>query len=219
MRPRYAQIAVSHRDRWMASYVDVLTVLLVFFLVSAARTLEVSSTHAVTPVHPSAPPLQGKQGRTNLLRAQERFKEQGLDTELEARGLVVSLPQVILFSSGEDKVSPQAFQVIAQIADVLHDIPNHVQLIGHTDTLPVHNRRFRSNWDLSIARSQNILDVLSHHYGISEGRLSFASYGPYRPAASNDTASGRASNRRVEIVILDESVPEKSQAQQAISDD
>jgi len=88
-----------------------------------------------------------------------------------------------------------------------------VQLVGHADTVPIHNRRFRSNWDLSMARSQMILQLLSTRYGISESRLSIASYGPYRPAAPNDTVDGRASNRRVEIVILDESRLETPQAE------
>jgi chemotaxis protein MotB len=102
---------------------------------------------------------------------------------------------------------------IAQIAGVLRSIPNDVRLVGHADTVPVHNRRFRSNWDLSMARSERILQLLSSRYGISESRLSIASYGPWRPAAPNDTMDGRASNRRVEIVILDESDAESAQAE------
>lgn len=118
---------------------------------------------------------------------------------------MISLSQVVLFSSGEDTVNPEALPTLAHIADVLNDIPNDVRLIGHADTVPIHNRRFRSNWDLSMARSQKILDVLSSRYGVPESRISIASYGPYRPAAPNDTVDGRASNRRVEIVILDDS--------------
>jgi chemotaxis protein MotB len=90
---------------------------------------------------------------------------------------------------------------------------NNVRLIGYADTVPIRNRRFSSNWELSMARSQKILELLSSQYGISESRLSIASYGPYHPAASNDTADGRAANRRVEIVILDESRPGESQAE------
>jgi len=78
-----------------------------------------------------------------------------------------------------------------------------VRLVGHADSTPIHNRRFRSNWELSIARSQSILELLSSRYGIAEQRLSLASYGTFRPAASNDTPDGRASNRRVEFIILD----------------
>jgi chemotaxis protein MotB len=213
MRPKYLQIAPNQRDRWMVSYIDVLTILLIFFLVAATKSLEVSPAHAVVPAQPSITRAEAEQPRANLIRAQERLKEQGLEPKLEPRGLVISLPQVVLFSSGEDAVSLQALPTIAQIADVLRDIPNNVRLIGHADTVRIHNRRFRSNWDLSMARSQKILELLSGRYGIPESRLSIASYGPYRPAAPNDTVDGRASNRRVEIVILDESHLETPQAE------
>jgi chemotaxis protein MotB len=115
---------------------------------------------------------------------------------------------VILFSPGTDAVSPEALPTIAQIADVLRGIPNDVRLIGYADATPIHNRRFGSNWELSMARSHKILELLSNRYGIPESRLSIASYGPNRPAAPNDTVDGRAYNRRVEIVILDESMLE-----------
>jgi len=197
----------------MVSYVDVLTILLVFFMVGTARSLNVPPAHAVIPPPPSTPPLTAEPPRTNLILAQEPLRERGVEPNLEPRGLGISLPQVILFSSGRDTVSSQALPNIAQIADVLRDIPNHVLLIGHADTVPVHNHRFRNNWDLSMARGQKILELLSNRYGIPESRLSIASYGPYRPAAPNDSVDGRASNRRVEIVILDEPASENSQAE------
>ena len=191
----------------MVSYADVLTILLIFFVVAAAKSLEVPRAHTVVPAQPVIGHAEAELPRTNLIRAQERLREHGLEPKLEPRGLVISLPPVVLFSSGEDTVSPQALPTIAQIADVLRDLPNDVRLIGYADPVPIHNRRFRSNWELSMARSQKILDLLSRRYGISESRLSIASYGPYRPAAPNDTVDGRASNRRVEIVILDDSRP------------
>jgi len=212
MRPKYLQNAAHQRDRWMISYADMLTILLIFFLVAAAKSLEVPKARAaVAP--PPPPPAQPapEPPRTNLIRAQERLKQYGLESRLDPRGLVISLPQAILFPSGEDVVSPHALPAIEQIALVLHDLPNDVRLSGHADTVPIHNRRFRSNWELSMARSQRILELLSERYGIPESRLSIASFGPYRPAASNDTADGRASNRRVEIVILDDTASSSPQ--------
>ncbi len=123
---------------------------------------------------------------------------------MEARGLVISLPQAILFSSGEDRIANDALPIVSRIADVLRDIPNEVSLIGHADAVPIHNRYFKSNWDLSAARGLRLLELLSRKYGIAEARLSVASYGPYRPNGPNDTPDGRAHNRRVEIVILGE---------------
>ena len=207
MKPQYLSNTTHQRDRWLISYVDVLTILLIFFLAAAAKSLNVPPPPAVVhkqPVLVAAPRVEAKPLRTNLIRAQERLRDQGLDPKLEPRGLVISLPQVIVFSSGKDAVSTEALPTIAQIADVLRDIPNNVVLIGHADTVPIHNRRFDNNWDLSMARSRKILELLSKRYDIPEQRLSIASYGPYRPTAPNDTADGRASNRRVEFVILNE---------------
>jgi chemotaxis protein MotB len=207
MKPRYLDRGTIQRDRWMVSYVDVLTILLIFFLVGAAKSLETPPPVHKPPPPPAPappPPKPPEDPRTNLIRARERLREKGLDPKLEDRGLVISLPQVILFSSGTDNVSPQAFRTIEQIADVLRDMSNPVQLIGHADTAPIHTRRFSSNWELSMARSQRILDLLTHRYGLPEAQFSIASFGPYRPAAPNDTVDGRASNRRVEILIMDE---------------
>jgi len=190
----------------MVSYVDILTIILIFFVVVAAKSVAVPPAHAVAvPVPPTPPQKKAEEPpRTNLIRARSRLEDQGLEAKLEAQGLVISLPQVVLFSPGADMVSPEALPTIGQIAEAIRDIPNEVRLVGHADTVPIHNRRFHSNWELSMARSQRILELLSSRFGISEARLSIASYGPYRPAAPNDTEDGRASNRRVEIVILDE---------------
>jgi chemotaxis protein MotB len=214
MRPKYPQPAQNQRDRWMVSYVDVLTILLIFFLVAAAKSLELPpAPHVAAPPPPAACAPAPEPPRTGLIRAQERLREHGLESKLEPRGLVISLPQVILFSSGEDAVSPNAMPALAQIANVLRDIPNHVRLIGHADMAPIHNRRFDNNWDLSMARSHKILELLSTRYAVPESRISITSYGPYRPAAKNDTVDGRALNRRVEILILDDSGLEDPQAE------
>jgi chemotaxis protein MotB len=214
LKPKYLQ-ADTARDRWMVSYMDVLTILLIFFVAMAAQSLErpkekpVPAIVAATlppktpePARPSVP-----EGRQKLLDAQKSLEQHGLDLHMEPRGLVISIPQAVLFPSGGDQVGSQALPIVAHIAGVLRDIPNEVSLVGHADAVPIHNRHFKNNWDLSTARSLNLLAVLSRQYGINESRLSVASYGPYRPTGPNDTPDGRARNRRVEIVILDEAAP------------
>lgn len=213
MTPQYLTLATRQRDRWMVSYVDVLTILLVFFLIAAAKNLHVPPTARRVPKPapvvrtPTTPP------RADLIRVQQRLMVQGLEPKLEGRGLVISLPQTILFAPGEDRVSSQALPTLERVAEVLCDIPNNVVLVGHADTIPIHNRRFGSNWELSMARSHQVLELLSQRYGVPEPRLSISSYGPYHPTASNETAEGRASNRRVEIVIQDELAPQKPPAE------
>ncbi len=214
MTPSYYQTPTAHRDRWMISYMDVLTILLIFFVAIAAQSLSrLKEKPAAAPPRitesqasatPAAPPQNVTAARQTLLRAEESLQQHGLDLRLESRGLVISLPQAILFASGEDRVNRQAMPIIARIADVLRDIPNQVSLVGHADSVPIHNRHFKSNWDLSTARSLKILELLSRQYGIAESRLYLASYGPYHPSDPNDTPEGRARNRRVEIVILED---------------
>jgi chemotaxis protein MotB len=117
---------------------------------------------------------------------------------------VVSLPQAILFASGQDRLSPEAFPMVGQIAEAIRGIPNSVSLIGHADAVPIHNRRFRDNWTLSVARGLSLLEVLNKRFGVPQARLSVAGYGSYSPREPNDSAENRAANRRVEIVILRE---------------
>jgi chemotaxis protein MotB len=118
---------------------------------------------------------------------------------------VITLPQAILFPSGEDHIVPSAFPMLSEIASVLATVPNKVALVGHADSVPIHNKRFQNNWELSAARSLSLLQILRTRYGIAESRLSVQSYGSYNPKDSNETEAGRAENRRVEILLLDES--------------
>jgi chemotaxis protein MotB len=200
-KPRYLQAESGNtRDRWLISYTDIVTILLILFVAVAAQGMK--ARVAVSP--PPAPPPAAVPGRGNLLEAERKLKQQGLDLRMEPRGLVISLPQAILFRSGEDQVSAQALPTLAQIAAVVLETNNKVALVGHADTIPIHNRRFRNNWELSAARSLNLLSLLTNEYGIPESRLSIQSYGSNNPRGSNDTEDGRAANRRVEILILDE---------------
>jgi chemotaxis protein MotB len=142
-----------------------------------------------------------------LLWARQKLEQHGFDVKMEPRGLVISLPQAILFASGDDRISAEALPMVEEIADILGDLPNRVSLIGHADDVPIHNRRFKNNWELSAARGLRLLELLSTRYAIPESRLSVASEGSYKPQGPNDTPDGRAGNRRVEIVILDEPAP------------
>ena len=213
MKPRYLEADNRGRDRWMVSYVDVLTILLIFFICAAikvakAPTPVASAARSAVPAAPAAPPPAAPAAPPSqpvLDELQRHLEADGIDVRREARGMVVSLPQAILFASGDDRISNDARPIVARIASSIRDLPNHVTLVGFADNLPVSNRRFHSNWDLAAARSLRLLDLLVRDYGVSESRLSISSEGANRPKSSNETAEGRADNRRVEIVIADES--------------
>jgi chemotaxis protein MotB len=127
--------------------------------------------------------------------------------KLEARGLVISLREATFFGSGDDSVSPSSEPILAKIAAEIQGFRNPVRLEGHTDSRPIHNSRFRSNWELSAARSIAMLELLRQKFGIAADRMSIAGYAENAPVESNDTDEGRARNRRVDLVILsDEAV-------------
>lgn len=201
MKPKYLEPAKDQRDRWTISYVDVLTILLVFFIVAAAKTLPVK---AEPPPPPPTPVVKVETPKSPLAEAESKLKELGLEARMDARGLVISLPQAILFAAGDDRVAKEATPVVEQVVEVLRTLPNQVNLIGHADATPIHNRRFKNNWELSAARGLRLLELLTETYGIPESRLSVSSDGANRPLDSNETPEGRANNRRVEILILNE---------------
>ena len=187
----------------MVSYMDVLTILLIFFVAAAAQTAMPHSALEKPAATQAASPAP-RQPHAELLQPQRKLASLGLDLKMEPRGLVISLPQTILFASGDDRVSAEARATFEQIAAVLREIPNKVSLIGHADATPIHNRRFKNNWELAAARSLRLLEVLGRDCGIEESRLSVTSYSSFDPKDTNDTPDGRASNRRVEVVILGE---------------
>jgi chemotaxis protein MotB len=195
LKPRYLEQESSHRDRWTVSYLDVITILLIFFVAAAAKTM------TPPPPPPPAPVVEKPPAKPPLTDVEETLRKDHLDVHREPRGLVISLPQSILFPSGDDRISDSALPTVEQIVAVIRELPNPVTLIGHADSSPIHNKRFRSNWDLSAARSLRLLELLTDRYQIEESRLSISSEGANHPRESNDTPDGRASNRRVEIVI------------------
>jgi chemotaxis protein MotB len=157
-----------------------------------------------------APPEPGPYAELvpSLRMLQEQLKaeiEAGmLQVNMEPRGLVVSLRQAAFFPSGTDTIDPSTYPIIEKLAGLISRLPNKVRLEGHTDAVPIRTERFRSNWELSSARGVAMLDLLSTRYGIPQSRMSVGGYGETIPLDSNDTEAGRARNRRVDIVILNE---------------
>jgi chemotaxis protein MotB len=130
------------------------------------------------------------------------IKSGKLQLKLDARGLVISLREATFFGSGNESISPAGMPILTRIAAVVQQLPNPVRLEGHTDSRPIHNSRFRNNWELSTARSIAMLEILRDRFHIPESRMAVAGYGENAPTDTNDTDEGRAHNRRVDLVLL-----------------
>jgi chemotaxis protein MotB len=137
--------------------------------------------------------------------------QQGLESELKngklqlklvPRGLIISMREATFFASGDDAVAAASLPILAKIAAVVQSLPNPVRLEGHTDSRPIHTARFRSNWDLSSARSIAMLELMRDRFQIPVARMAVAGYADNAPADTNDTEEGRAHNRRVDLILL-----------------
>ena len=123
---------------------------------------------------------------------EEEIKSGRMQLSMGPRGLTVSFRQAALFPSGEDVIAPEAYKSIEKVAKAMKQIPNPSRLEGHTDAKPIHNSRFRSNWELSAARSIALLDLLTVRFEVPAARISIAGYADTAPIADNETDEGRS---------------------------
>lgn len=121
--------------------------------------------------------------------------------------MVVEMATDILFGAGSATLSTAGRASLEDVARVLASIPGRdYQVAGHTDSMPIATERFPSNWHLGAERAISVVQVLAEA-GLSPDRISAASFAEYEPVDTNRTAEGRASNRRIEIIV----VPDLSQ--------
>lgn len=117
-------------------------------------------------------------------------------------GLVISLREAGFFASGSATPKPETLPTLQQIAASLGRTPYDLRVEGHTDNIPIHTPEFDSNWELSTARATRIARIFLDRKAMPPERISAAGYAQFHPVAPNDTAAGRAENRRVDLVVL-----------------
>ncbi len=158
------------------------------------------------PVVPRSEPTEkGRRIQRQIRELEEILKRMGLEGEFkvsyEVIGIRLILQEKILFSSGSAELRPETYPILDKLYEILKDLPNPVEVEGHTDSIPIYTEKFPSNWELSTARASSIVRYFIAK-GINPERLKASGYADTKPIASNATPEGRAQNRRVEIVIL-----------------
>jgi chemotaxis protein MotB len=220
---------VNH-ERWLVSYADFMTLLFAFFVTmyaisnvdkrklsdmvesmqtafDARRTMPHNSPRDPKEIKdaPKADP-----GSLDDLQQQlaERLRSQiagGLvGLEIDPRGLVITIREAGTFGTGRADLSDGARTVLGEVASALVSIPNPVRVEGHTDDVPIHTERFRSNWELSTARATTVVAFLVQEQGMQPWRMSAAGYGEFHPRSKNTDDAARSQNRRVDIIILND---------------
>jgi len=125
-----------------------------------------------------------------------------ISLEMGRDGLVISLREAGFFESGSAVPKQEALPTLQRIAAKLGSSPYDLRIEGHTDNVPIHNAQFDSNWELSAARATHIARLFLDMKVIPPDRISAAGYGEFHPVAGNETAEGRAENRRVDLVVI-----------------
>ena len=226
MRRRNPGASAGHA-RWLVSYADFITLLFAFFVVMfassqgdrnkarrASQAVQAAFDGSISPRSVSRAPSAGQSAVSDGLEPELKLLAKQLDAEIragkmqvrmEGRGLVVSLSQSASFPSGEDGLDPSTYGSLQIVAAAVRDLPNSIRAEGHTDSLPIHNPRFRSNWDLSAARAIAVMEIFHDRFGVASARMAVTGYADTVPIEDNTSETGRARNRRVDIVILNTS--------------
>ncbi len=135
-------------------------------------------------------------------RLSNQVAQHTVSIQMGRDGLVISLREAGFFDSGSATPRPETLATLHEIAASLGRTPYDLRVEGHTDNIPIHTASFDSNWELSSARATRIARLFLDSHAIPPDRLSAAGYAEFHPVASNATAEGRATNRRVDLVVL-----------------
>lgn len=130
------------------------------------------------------------------------FQSDELSVEIRNGKVYVSMSDKLMFKSGSASVEQKGKEALAVLARVLGQNKEFEILVeGHTDNVPIRTSRFPDNWELSVARATSMVRILVDEHGLDPNRLTASGKGEFSPRATNDTAEGRAKNRRTEIVL------------------
>ena len=128
---------------------------------------------------------------------------QGLaEVERDGDKIIVRLAERGSFRSGYADLQPSFKPLLNKVGASISDAAGLITIEGHTDNVPIaFSERFRSNWDLSAARSAAVADYLLNNTDVADGRVTVTGFADTKPLASNDTPAGRSRNRRIEVII------------------
>lgn len=218
---------------WALTYGDMMTLLMTFFIliVSFSTTelvkfrkamgslrgsmgvlLEQDGASIIAKENDSVLPKMDSHVTMQSLEDLEKYVfemqiENGVGIELREGGLTIRLADYLLFDLGQVEVKPVVYPILDNLGMLIQMMRCKVRVEGHTDNLPIHTGRFKSNWMLSVMRAVSVVDYFVEKVHLDPTLLSAVGCGEFRPLLPNTTAENRAQNRRVEIVLDFEDLP------------
>ena len=139
----------------------------------------------------------------NLKSALKDINDTDIEIKVEKSAVYISISDKLLFKSGSYVVSDAAMNVLGKVATVLNSKPDIEFLVeGHTDNVPIKGGELLDNWDLSTKRATSVVRILQNQFKLDPRRMTAGGRSEYLPVQGNETAAGKAANRRTRIVIL-----------------
>jgi chemotaxis protein MotB len=213
-------------ERWLLTYSDMITLLLVLFIVLFAlsridqakfREFKQSVSHAVKSSTPHGKTKVRAELATKTAKPVDHLQkikaelatalgEKGLlgdvTLNINSSGLVEGLvADTTFFLTNSAQLSPVGQQIVDTSASVLNGNPNAIEVAGYTDNEPITGGPYANNWALSAARATTVVIRMTSTDGVSPNQVVLLGYGQYHPLAPNTTAAGQAENRRINIVV------------------
>lgn len=216
----------ENHERWLLTYVDLITLLLGLFVILYAMSKIDSAKYAqlITALSgvfggSQASIVNGGSGVIDLPASMLKTERELIGDKLkkafrnqlgdgpvfitnEERGLTVHILEELLFASGNAEFKQNSLAILDTLASVLKTVPNDLRVEGHTDNVPISTQLFPSNWHLSVERAVNAGFYLIEKHGLAPARVSVVGFSEYHPLVPNTSNENRARNRRVDIVII-----------------
>ena len=166
---------------------------------------DLDNTEIIQQAEGDGVPVDEQQESHAINEVLEAFAaEPGINVSYSSQGAHITFEDFLLFDFGKAEINLDGVAFLDQLAALLQKVPYPVRVEGHTDNVPIHTARYPSNWELSIARAVSVVKYFAESGKINPQRLSAVGYGETRPVVPNDSATNRARNRRVEIVLVTE---------------
>jgi chemotaxis protein MotB len=140
--------------------------------------------------------------KNSIADALLNYSSDELTVYIKDGNVYVSLQEKLLFKSGSAVVDPKGKEALKTLAKVLNSTKDiTVNIEGHTDNVPIRTNAFQDNWDLSTARATSIVRIMTKDNGFDPSRITASGRGIFHPVQVNETAEGRAANRRTEVIL------------------
>lgn len=211
---------VDTSDLWIVPYADFMTVIMIFFMLMFAFAYAAKNDSRYKKIVTAIQKEMGGKVDDKLLENMiEQEKAEKIVTEMDelvekenlknyinvnmdAERIKIVFANPVLFDTGKAELKTESARILHELSNMLKTSDNEIIIEGHTDNIPVSGGKFKSNWELSVARSMEVIRYFIANEGLPPERFVAAGYGEYCPAALNDTPENRARNRRIEINIM-----------------